>query len=162
MLNFIKKYHKTLLLILFIALVIAGIFLYRYIKDHSGEYKPDNSPVYYEIKKFEDNQYEVVYLDEVDVFKGYHKDFVRLMINNPTLAYDRLTSDCKKNIFNDNYDDFLKYVKKLDKTVLLTSSVSKYNKDGDRIIVVDNTDSSYVFYEKGVWNYSVYINGSIR
>ena len=40
----------------------------------------------------------------------------------------------------------------------MTSDVTRYNDEDNRIIVVDNTGSSYVFYENGVWNYTVDIN----
>jgi len=162
MLSFIKKYYRSIILIGSIVLIIAGVFLYKYIIQHSGTYAPNNGPFEYEIKQLADNQYEVVYMNDVDVYKGYHKEFVRLLLNNPIQAYDKLTDECKTNIFNNSYDNFVKYIKKLDKTVLLTSYVEKYSKENDRIIVIDNTQSSYIFYEQGVWNYKVYLTGYIR
>jgi len=156
--DFIKSNIRTIIFVLILGLTVGGIFLYRYIKSNEGTYEPNVEKAVKEIRKYEANEYVVYKIDKADVYRSYYKDFMRLLVNNPSLAYNKLTEETKKNKFNYSYDDFLKYVNKLDKTVLLTGEVERYSDDKGKIILVDNTNSSYVFYEKGVWNYTVDFN----
>jgi len=160
--KFIKNNFKTIMFILFIGLIVGGIFLYKYIRDNTGEYVPNEGPVDYEIKKYADNQYTVINMDDFDVYNAYYKEFLRLMINNPTVAYTKLSDDCKKVVFNNDYKEFLKYTKNLDKEVMATGKVNRYRKDKRMIYVIDNYDMGYVFIENGVWNYTVYVSGRVE
>ena len=160
--KFIKNNFKTIMFILFLGLIIGGIFLYRYIRNNTGEYVPNDGPVEYEIKRYEDNQYTVINIDDIDVYNSYYKEFLRLMVNNPTVAYAKLSEDCKKIAFNDNYKEFLKYTKNIDNTVIATGKVNRYRKDKNKIYIIDNFDMGYVFTENGVWNYTVYISGRVE
>ena len=160
--NFIRNNIRTIIFIVVIALITGGIFLYRYIKQNQGTYEPNVDHVAKEIIKYEANQYIVYKIDKVDVYRSYYKDFMKLLATDPVKAYSKLTKDSKTHMFNDNYDKFLEYVKKLDKSVLLSGEVKRYSDEKKKIILVDNTDSSYVFYEDGVWNYTVDLSRLIK
>ena len=160
--NFIKNNFRTIIFVLFILTIVGGVFLYKYIKENSGTYEPDNQPVQYEMKKYEDNQYTVVNIDDVDVYNAYYKDFLKLVVNNPTLAYNKLTTECKELVFNNDYKEFLKYTKNIDKNILITGKIDRYKVDKDAIHVIDNTNDGYLFYEHGAWNYTVYLSGKIE
>lgn len=156
MLNFIKRYQKTITFGLVVLLVLAGIFIYRTIRRNSGSYNPNVGTVTKEVQHYEDNEYIVYQINKVDVYTSYYKDFMQLLVNDPSKAYNKLTDDSKKSMFNNDYDNFVKYYKSIDKSLLLTSTVDRYNDDRKgKIIIVDSTESTYVFYEDGVWNYKV-------
>jgi len=53
----------------------------------------------------------------------------------------------------------VEYVNKLNKSVLASADISRYNDEKNRIIVIDTTESGYTFYENGVWNYTVALTG---
>ena len=46
--------------------------------------------------------------------------------------------------------------------MLAKGNIVRYNVTNNAITVIDNTDSSYVFNENGVWNYTVYLNGRMN
>lgn len=160
--NFVKNNFRTIIFFMVIALIIGGIFLYEYILDHSGVYEPNNGPVDYEIKKYEDNQYDVKYIDTVDVYKAYYREFIRLLVTKPDEAFNKLTPECKELSFGNDYNKYLEFTKKIDKNIVYTGEVVRYSESDGKIIMIDNTDSSYTFVENGVWNYTVRINGHIK
>lgn len=162
MFKLLKEYKRTILFVLIIIIVIAGIFIYRRVQANKGVYEPDLAPVVNEIKKYEDNSYNVLNVNKVDVYRAYYKNYTRLLFNDVPKAYELLTTDCRKNMFNNDYEKFKEFVKTLDRQTLITSDVSRYSEQDGKIIVVDSNESSLIFYENGVWNYQVYITGRIN
>ncbi len=153
--NFIRENIRTIIFVIVVLLAIGGIFLYRYIKQNQGIYEPSHENVPKEIIKYDANEYVVYNIDKAEVFKQYYKDYMMLLINNPSKAYNKLTDETKEHVFNNSYDKFIDYVNKLDKTLLMNSKVDRYAEDNNKFIIVDTTEASYVFYDKGVWNYEV-------
>jgi hypothetical protein len=158
MYNFIQENKRTIIFIVVIVLILGGIFTYRTIQRNTGTYAPNVDEVHKEIIKYADNEYVIYNIKNEDVYRSYYRNFMNLLLNDPVKAYNKLYHNTKADKFNNNYDNFLKYVKSLDRKTLMTSDVTRYNDEDNRIIVVDNTGSSYVFYENGVWNYTVDIN----
>ncbi|MBR6072917.1 MAG: hypothetical protein IKP76_01170 [Bacilli bacterium] len=155
MINFIKKYKLTILVIVFIGLIIGGYFGYKYYINNIGEYNPYSKIQDLQIVNYNTNQYTLINKDEIDVYRAYYKEFMQLMADDPAKAYTKLTNDTKTSLYNDNYDNFLNYQKTLDKKILKTSDLSQYTREDNMIYVVDKYNNHYVFYENGVWNYTV-------
>ena len=156
--KFIKDNKKTITFIAIVLVIVGIIFIYRYVTINIGVYEPSHEPAKIEIRKFNANEYNVVTIDKEIVYRSYYKYFINLLINNPVKAYDMLTNETKENLFDNEYNKFSDYVKKLNKSVLLKADISRYNDEKNRIIIVDNTESSYTFYEKGTWNFTVGLN----
>ena len=100
-----------------------------------------------------------MYMNKVDVYRSYYKDYIRLLLNDPTKAYEKLTDACRKEMFNNDYQKFLDFTKKLDRKALMSSDLSRYSEQDGKIILIDTNESSFVLYENGVWNYTVFISG---
>ena len=162
MFNLLKEYKRTILFVIIVIFIIAGIFIYRRVQANKGVYEPDLTPVAVEIKKYDDNSYNVLNVNKVDVYRAYYKNYTRLLLNDVSKAYELLTTECRQNMFDNDYEKFKEFVKGIDKQSLITSDVSRYNEQDGKIIVVDNNESSIIFYENGVWNYQVYITGRIN
>lgn len=155
MINFIKKYKLTILVVTIILLIIGVYFGYRYYINNFGEYNPYSDLDGIEIVDYKVNQYTVITKDEIDVYRAYYKDFMQLLADNPAQAYNKLSNDTKTSLYNDSYDNFLTYQKSLDKKILKTSDLLQYTREGNTIYVIDKYNNHYVFYENGVWNYTV-------
>jgi hypothetical protein len=41
----------------------------------------------------------------------------------------------------------------------MVSDLARYSEQDGKIILIDTNESSFVLYEKGVWNYEVFISG---
>ena len=159
MLNFIKEYKRTILFIVFVAAILAGIFIYRRVQLNKGTYEPNHENVSLDVIKYEENEYTVMYMNKTDVYRAYYKAYVRLLLNDPVKAYGKLTDACRKEMFNNDYDKFLDFTKKLDRKALMVSDLARYSEQDGKIILIDTNESSFVLYEKGVWNYEVFISG---
>lgn len=160
--NFIKANVRTIIFVIVVTIIVAGIFLYRYIKLNVGTYSPSTEVPKYEIKKYDANEYTVVNIKKEIVYRSYYKDYIDLMLNDPVTAFNKLTTNSKENLFSNDYNKFLDYTKKLNKSVLLSADISRFSDDNKKIVVIDTTDSSYIFYENGVWNYTVDLMGTIN
>ena len=159
MLNFTKEYKRTILFIVIVVLILGGIFLYRKIQLNKGTYEPNHENVSIDVIKYQDNEYNVMYMNKMDVYRAYYKHYVRLLLNDPVKAYGLLTTACREEMFNNDYDKFLEFTKKLDRNSLMVSDLSRYAEQDGKIILIDTNESSFVLYEKGVWNYEVFISG---
>ena len=160
--NFIKANIRTIIFIIVVTIIVAAIFLYRYIKLNVGTYSPSTEVPKYEIKKYDANEYTVVNIKKEIVYRSYYKDYIDLMLNDPVTAFNKLTTNSKENLFSNDYNKFLDYTKSLNKSVLLSADISRFSDDNKKIVVIDTTDSSYIFYENGVWNYTVDLMGTIN
>lgn len=162
--NFIKNNKKTLLLVVIIIIVLLGIFIYhRIMSREDNVYDNDygNKEPMTGVRTYDDNEYQIVKIEPSDVYIAYFKRFMKLLAYDPVAAYEKLSVEAKQNDYNNSYDNFYKYTQELDRKSLLTADVSRYSADDDRIIIIDTTNVSYIFYENGVWNYTVRIMGNI-
>ena len=157
--KFIKENKKTITFVVVVLIVVGIIFAYRYITLNIGTYSPAEGPAVLEIKKYEANEYNVVTINKEIVYRSYYKDFINLLINDPKKAYEKLDTETRERLFSNSYDSFTDYVSKLDKNVLMSADISRYNDEKDKIIVIDTTESGYTFFENGVWNYTVSLAG---
>ena len=64
MINFIKKYKLTILVIVFIGLIIGGYFGYKYYINNIGEYNPYSKIQDLQIVNYNTNQYTLINKDE--------------------------------------------------------------------------------------------------
>lgn len=159
----LKKYPRTVRYIIVILLVILVVLVVRYLLTYEKPtYNNVNSgPVQVTTKVYGVNEYNVISVDEVNVYTSYYKNFINLIVNDPKSAYDLLTDDCKRDRYKNDYNNFYEKVSKLDKNELLNYTIDRYSKTDDRIIIVDSNEYSFSFYEDGVNNYTVYINGKV-
>ena len=159
MFNFLKENKRTILFVLIIALVVAGIFIYRRANLNKGTYEPSHENVAWDVIKYEENEYNVMHMNKVDVYRAYYKHYIRLLLNDPAKAYEKLTKACRQEMFNNDDDKFLEFTNKLDRKALITSDLSRYNEEDGKIILIDTNESSFVLFENGVWNFEVFISG---
>lgn len=161
MFKFLKEYKRTILFVIIVALIMAGIFIYRRVQLNKGTYEPNHENVSLDVIKYEENEYTVMYMNKTDVYRAYYKNYIRLLLNDPVRAYGKLTDDCRRDMFNNDYDKFLEFTRKLDRNSLLVSDLARYSEDNGKIILIDTNESSFILYEKGVWNYTVFISGRV-
>ena len=155
MLDFIKKYKITIIIVVIIALIIGGYFGYRYYINNIGEYNPYSKTTDIEIVNYKTNQYTVINMSEIDVYRAYYKEFMQLLADNPSQAFNMIDDDTKSSLYNNSYENFLNYQKLLDKKILKTSDITQYTRKDNKIYVVDKYNNQYIFVEDGVWNYKV-------
>ena len=155
MLNFIKRYKITIIVVILILVGIGAYFGIKYYRENVGDYTPNGALQNYDIKNYNSNQYVVINKDNIDVYRAYYKEFMNLMANNPTQAYNKLTEETRNTLFSNDYNSFLKRQETLNKNTLLTSDITNYKVDKNRISVIDKYGEKYTFIESGVWNYTV-------
>ena len=161
--NFVKKYRRTITFSIFIILIVVGIFIYRFIRLNQGEYMPKGDRVVREVYNYKDNEYNVITPEKETIYRSYYREFINNMLYNPERAWDLLSSNTKSNMFGNKYEEFTKFIKKLDKKVLMTSDINRYSdKETNKITIVDTTESTYIIETLGVWNYTVTIGGRLN
>ena len=162
--------NKVLIIVL---LVILSIGIAYFIIDYIAGKKIYNSglnsneSVNYIEKKYDDNEYKVMRIDEVDMVQLYYKDFVNKMINNPQKAWEYTFQNGENNSINfgKKYDVFKKELDKIITKKTNSNIVVKYlyeNEDDYNIItIIDSENYKYEFYEYGVWKYKVSFRGQV-
>lgn len=116
--------------------------------------------------KFDVGEYRFITISEQDIVVAYYKNFINLVNENPKKAWDMISNDCKKDMFDYTYAEFEKYINKyLVSTAKDKYTVEKYKyKNGNRentIELVDSQNILYKFNEKAVWDYTVDIIANI-
>ena len=103
MLDFIKKYKITIIIVVIIALIIGGYFGYRYYINNIGEYNPYSKTTDIEIVNYKTNQYTVINMSEIDVYRAYYKEFMQLLADNPSQAFNMIDDDTKSSLYKKRY-----------------------------------------------------------
>ena len=155
MFDFIKKYKITIIVAILLVLGIGAYFGYQYYIDNVGEYNPYSNGIIDEIVDYDINRYNVIYKNEIDVYRAYYKEYMILLADEPAKAFNKLTPETKSSSFNDSYDNFLSYQQSLDKKILKTSDIIQYTRIDNVIYVIDKYNNHFEFHENGVWNYTV-------
>lgn len=163
--NFIKV-NKGLVIIFTLTILIAlTVFIYNkttgeetYEKNLTEEEATD---VEYIKKNYQVNEYRNVTIDLIDLLNEYYRDYVDKLINSPKEAYEMLTSESKEDFEND-FEKFNNYVKKIKTIGLKTSKVTEYRTNKGRITsydIIDSEGNKFTIYEKSIWDLEITFKG---
>ncbi len=163
--TFIKDNKGVVIIFILTVLVAAALFIYN--KVTYEEYTDKNlteeevKDIPYIKKNYEVNEYQNVTIDLIDLLNDYYRDYINKLINDPKTAYELLTVESKES-FGNNYDEFKKYVDKINTLQLKTSKVAEYRTNKGRIKnydIIDTSDNRFTIYEKSVWDYEISFAG---
>ena len=107
------------------------------------------------------NQYALSdYITDTQVILMYLEDYINLAMSNPEKAYEKLDSECKNKYFP-NIDIYIKYVKEKYKDIKTINISTQYQvnnlKEYSEYICYDMNGNRYIFKEKNIGNYTIYI-----
>ena len=113
--------------------------------------------------KIETNKYNQYvlrdYITDEEMIKMYLEDYITLAIEEPEEAYEMLDTESKNKYFT-NIDVYKKYVEeKLKKMQTFTISSCEVNnfENYNEYICIDNYGNKYIFKERYINDYSVYL-----
>ncbi len=161
----IKKFivENKFLVILFVFIIVSfiGIAIYNHTRNERiyETQKPDGSS--YVKKEYDANEYRPVTIELIDLLNEYYKFFIKKQINTPEEAY-ALLSQTSKERFNNDYQEYLKYVKDITTINSIKNEIKEYriNSDNKHIYeIIDTEDNKYAIHEKAVWDIEISING---
>ncbi len=162
----VKSFIKDNIVLVIVFILVVGIFIGFLIYQHytsSIAYEKnvtDMVDVDYIKKNYEVNEYQNVTVEYVDVLDEYHSYFISKMINDPEGAYEMLTDECKKQ-YNEDIEEFKKYINDNVTVAYRTSMVSEYRTNGTKnvIEIVDTDNNKFTIYEDAVWDIKISIDG---
>lgn len=151
------------IIILSIIIIIAFIVLFIYNSQEKDKtYNPNITEIDVEYikKNYEVNEYRVIEMKEADLLNAYLKKYLQYTANNIDKAYAML-SDQSKNSFNNDINEYKKYIN--DNTSINTKNneVVKYRKsEGNNTYeVVDSEKYKYIIKEDAIWDIKITLNG---
>ena len=154
--------NKILLITGILLLVLSSFLYFYYNKSNNVEYnKGEEENIEYVKSDYKVNQYQPVTIDLVDLLNDYYSYYINLQINKPEEAFELLTDDSKEK-FNNDIEEYKKYVKKLNTVKTLTNKIEQYriNEINKQIIeIIDSEDNKFTIYESAVWNFKISIDG---
>lgn len=164
----VKTFLKENIILVIVFVIVVGTFIgftiYNQI-NNSKEYEKkvteaDMVDVDYIKKNYKVNEYQNVTMDYVDILDEYHSYFVRKMVTDPMKAYELLTNESKKK-FNNDIEEFKKYIKDNATVAFKTSKVREYrtNSKKNKIEIIDTDNNKYTIYENAVWDIKISIDG---
>lgn len=156
------KENKTIIIIGCIIVLIAIIAaIYNGLKS-DGTTEKDLSKIEqdnYIQTNYKVNEYRVINISELDLLKSYFSDFIKKQINNPEKAWD-LLSDESKNKFNNNLDEYKKYIKENTTINTVNNEIEEYRKNEDGVYdIIDSEENKYTINEYSTWDFRVTLNG---
>lgn len=163
--NFIKN-NKVIVIIFVLTIMIAiGVFIYNKTTPVENYEKnlteAEATDVEYIKKNYKVNEYHNVSVELIDILNEYYRDYVNKLIDSPKEAYEMLTSESKED-FGNSYEEFNKYIKKINTLRLSTSKVSEYRTNKGRIKsydIIDTEGNKFTFYEKSIWDLEITFKG---
>ncbi len=149
---------KVILIIL-----IVGIFILILVETNKSKkgFQMSEYAEYSSKYKGEPNQIEYIKVDDFGMAQKYLSDFVSVCLMDTKEAYSLIDTYYKSQKFK-NYNEFEKELNHLMSKVFLEAKVEGYkikNSNGYKLYYIkDAADNTFVFKEKGIMNYSVYLD----
>ena len=141
--------NNKIIIVGIIILTIISIYLFF----NSTTIKNNNSA------KLEDNQVIYKNISESDIPEIYFSDFIETIKINRESAYDLLDDDYKVKITFDEFDLLLDEVEEKNEFEIKLVSYKVIKNDNYKLFYVkDEDDNVYVFKEKSIMNYTVYLD----
>ena len=160
----IKEIIKENIGVIIVAFVIITIaIVYKVVTNAEGKeiYQSDllrGEREVEEIKKYEENEYQVKTIYKEDIPRFYYKDIINKMVNDPEELWNIVTENEKEENNND-YKTFKKKIDKLIDIYTLSNTVKGYKieefTNRREIMILDSDNYQYKIYENGVWNFEV-------
>lgn len=169
-----KKLLKTpgavvVLFVLFVGVACGSYFFIRSYNESKREYHSgmmDMTPVPYEIQKKDCNEYSIYKPEKYDIAKKYHKTYLELLKNDIEAAWELVPSKVKKNQYQDDINNYKKFVKKYVNKNAYGNELVKYNERNYRSMkmysTVDENGLRIIVHEYGVWKYEAYLAGQVN
>ncbi|MCH5167614.1 MAG: hypothetical protein J1F35_06990 [Erysipelotrichales bacterium] len=150
---------------LIVGTIIVGLccFLYIYHNRKLGiEYKPGNpTDVEYIQNTYEENQYSPVTIELIDLLNEYYSYYIKYQVKDADKAYELLTDETKES-FNNDIEEYKKYINKINTIKTINNQVEKYrlvNKNEHVIEIVDSEGYKFTIYENSVWDFKISLDG---
>ncbi len=109
------------------------------------------------------NQISYIKISDYDIAQKYLADFVNTVQNNREEAYKLIDDYYKKKTFN-NISDFNKKMDIINSKVFLDANIVslsiKYNKKIKYFFIKDAAGNIFVFKEKNIMDYTVYLDAT--
>ena len=158
----IKENKKLIIITLIVIVIVVGIALYNNLKP-VPEYNPEvneYNEVNYIKKNYKVNEYSVVNISELDLLNAYLKKYLTLATTKPEEAFNMLSKESKES-FNNNIDEYKKYVKSITSIYTKDNQVVKYRKGEGKgaTEIVDSEKNKYIIIEHSIWDIEITLNG---
>lgn len=168
--NFKKIIKENIPVIIIAVTLITVIVAYKVIDYVGGKktyYSGLNSQetVQYENKKYEENEYKVINVDQETMAQYYYKEIMNEIHNDPKTLWSRISDESKKEDYNNDYDKFLEDIAKIKTVTSKMNTLTDYGVRGDNnniYILVDSAYNKFQVTEDGVWNIEVELLGKQR
>lgn len=113
-----------------------------------------------EIENRKNNQYRYNTINETTYVSDLFDNYRKIMLNNPSKAYELLQKEYKEKKFPLE-DDFEEYVKNNYKNIYISTANEYKKEESDGIteyVIIDKNNNYYIFQEKGIMNYKVMLD----
>lgn len=155
--------ENRLLIIIFIIVIIGAISLLIYNTSQKEKIFEPIAPSddNYIKTNYQVNEYRPVTIELSDLLNEYYKEFMTKQVKDPEAAYQMLTDETKKS-FNNDYQEYKKYLNQVLTINSLKNEVREYRIDKDNksiIEIIDSEDNKYTIYENAVWDIKISIDG---
>lgn len=157
--KFIEEHKAEITLVfIMIAILIAVLLFNLKKKEIFHDLDMSNETVEEFNVKYEENEYKVITMDQVDLINLYHNDFVYRLATNPEETWNLLSSDGKAN-FKDK-DDYVNYIKNITTKNTKTSKVVSYKNvsktSSSKFEILDSENVKIIIEDAGIWNYKIH------
>lgn len=167
--KFKKFVRENFVLVIIIVTVVASAIAYLVITkiNDSQIYQSETTvmeEIPYENKKYAENEYQNIVVNDQDIALRYFLFLRDNMINNPVVIYNMLASEEKSKY--ESFKDFEDKLKGMITVFTPANQVVKYgvekiNSTSRTYVVVDSESNSYTIIENGVWNIKFKFNGKV-
>lgn len=151
------------IVIVCLLLVIVGIVLFNLVseKKNVDYYYENNDNINY-LKNYGVNEYIPIYVEEADMVIKYLNDYKNLLISDVEASYNLLNEEYRNKKFG-NLDKYKEYVNvHFNSTSIYTMEVESYKViyvNGYKYFdIYDNNDNHFIFKEKSIMDYEVYLD----
>ena len=146
--------------IIFLCGILIIVFLVGFLL--FGNKESENLEEEYEyLEKYSSNQFIPITITDNEMATKYLNDYKNILMNDLNEAYELLNKEYRTKKFND-YQAFEEYIKDKYSLEFYGTYVKKYKVeryDDDRLFYVyDSNDDLYIFREKSIMNYEVYLD----
>ncbi len=160
--NSLKENKKLIIVAIIVILIVVGVAIYNNVKP-KPKYDPEvneYNDVTYIKKNYKVNEYSVVNISELDLLNAYLKKYLTLAINDPEEAFAMLSKETKES-FNNNIDEYKKYVNSITSIYTKDNEVVKYRKGekSNQTEIVDSEKNKYIITEHSIWDIEITLNG---
>lgn len=155
-----KKFDSDKVSIIICVIMVIGAIIFSVVYNKNVE-EENASNNYDYLHDYAVNEVTYMYVNEEDMARKYLADFVNLTINDKMAAYEKIDDYYKAQKLQ-TYDDFEKALSNMYSSKYINARVVSYNvvdKTKYKLFyIIDNDNNTFVFKEKGIMDYTVYLD----